>query len=394
MPVSIKMKQVSYKTTDGVEYSAPTYTINIFKKDANIMLFYLASFGVNKTLRFFSVDRLINFVSAPTEDSSKLCFAVSSKMYLEVDKYFFEKYSYTKTMVFMLLNVMTNRLTFENLYDNDFWIESIGALGTTNKLNQYEKGLNTLTFFDRIIDDTTKRTLKVHECHKKDIYTILRWLMSNFNELRKKDNLSLDNKRLRCNEYIASLLTKAFSERVNRIISLGNKTTIKNVKEIFRFQGDILLQQLHRSGLLRYDDRVNDQDFWGKLKVTSKGPNSLGGTNENNIAAKYRGVHTSFIGRLDLNVCGTSDPGTSALLTPFCETHGLYFNADMEPEGFKYKFDKDLHNWDDPRNIGLRFENEDGYYKFCNVIENTNFVEREYDETHKEKPYLIEITFD
>lgn len=205
MPVSIKMKQASYKTIDGVEYLAPTYTINIFKKDANIMLFYLASFGIEKTLRFFSVDKLVKFVSSVEENSDdKLYFAISSKMYLEVNRYFFDKYSYTKTIVFMLLNVMTNRLTFDTLYDNDFWIESIGALGTTNKLNQYEKGLNTLTFFDRIIDDTTKRTLKVHDCHKKDIYTILRWLMSNFNELRKKDNLSLDNKRLRCNESIGS----------------------------------------------------------------------------------------------------------------------------------------------------------------------------------------------
>ena len=142
----------------------------------------------------------------------------------------------------------------------------------------------------------------------------------------------------------------------------------------------ILIQQLHRSGLLRYDDRVNDQDFWGKLKLTTKGPNSLGGNNENNIAVKYRGIHSSFLGRLDINVCGTSDPGTSALLTPFCETHGLYFNPVMEPEGFKYNFDKDIYDWNNPNNIGLKFNNEDEYYKYCNSTENKIFVERVYEE--------------
>jgi len=393
MPVSLKMKQATYKTTNGVEYTAPTYLFNIFRKDANIMLFYLATYGIDKTLKFFSVDKIIKFVSSPTDDPDNICFSISSKMFLEVNKYFFEKYTYTKTITFMLLNVMTNRLTFESLYDKDFWIESIGALGTTNKLNQYEKGLNTLTFFDRIIDDTTKKILKVHDCHKKDIYTILRWMIANFNELKKKDNLSLDNKRLRCNEYIASLLTKTFSERVNRIISLGNKATLKNIKEIFRFNGDILIQQLHKSGLLRYDDRVNDQDFWGKLRVTFKGPNSLGGSNENNIAAKYRGIDSSFIGRLDINVCGTSDPGTSALLTPFCDTDGLYFNGAMEPEGFKYNFDKDVNDWDNPNNIGLKFMDEDGYYKYCDAVENKVLVERVYDETHKPSPYIIDIKF-
>ena len=44
-------------------------------------------------------------------------------------------------------------------------------------------------------------------------------------------------KRLRCNEYIASLLTKEFSRRLNRIISLGDKATIDNIQEMFRFPG-------------------------------------------------------------------------------------------------------------------------------------------------------------
>jgi hypothetical protein len=84
-------------------------------------------------------------------------------------------------------------------------------------------------------------------------------------------------------------------------------------------------------------------DFFSKIRVTLKGPNSLGGTNENNISAKYRGVDPSYIGRIDLNVCGTSDPGTGAVLTPACKTDGLYFNAEHEPEDFKYELDKDIY---------------------------------------------------
>lgn len=45
-------------------------------------------------------------------------------------------------------------------------------------------------------------------------------------------------------------------------------------------------------------------DFFLKLKLTSKGPNSLGNKNDNNISAKYRSIHPSYIGRIDLNVCG------------------------------------------------------------------------------------------
>ena len=35
-------------------------------------------------------------------------------------------------------------------------------------------------------------------------------------------------------------------------------------------------------------------------------------------------------------------PGTSAVLTPFCKTDGLYFNGNNDPEDFKYIYDKDI----------------------------------------------------
>lgn len=40
----------------------------------------------------------------------------------------------------------------------------------------------------------------------------------------------------------------------------------------------------------------------------------------------------------------TSDPGTGAVLTPACKTHGLYFNDSNEPENFKYLYDKDVYD--------------------------------------------------
>ena len=96
-----------------------------------------------------------------------------------------------------------------------------------------------------IIKETTKKVLKVPDYHSEDIYALLRWIMEEFNELRLKDNLDLGNKRLRCNEYIASLLTKEFSRRLNRIISMRDKVTIENIKELFKFGGDIMIQKMH-----------------------------------------------------------------------------------------------------------------------------------------------------
>ena len=404
MPVVLKVAHLmnttshTSKSTEGDVYTAPTYTINIFGKDTDILLFYLAKFGLYRTLKYFSVDKVMCFTDTIDDEEKFVYFSINSKMYLKINNHLFQKYQYVKTIAFMLLSIIPSRATFDDLDNKGYWIDIIGVMGTTNKLVQFEKGLNTLIFFDRIIDDTIKRILKVHKINKLNIYSVLRWMIQNFVELKKKDNLNFDNKRLRCNEYIAALLVRTLNERVNRIIALGSKVTMNNIKEIFKFPGDIIVSQLHNSGLLRYDDRVNDMDYFTKLRVTMKGPNSLGANNENNIATKYRGLDPSMIGRLDLNVVGTSDPGTSAVLVPTCKTKGLYFDEKNEPEDFKFEFDKYLNSYinteKDCLNISPTFESVESYY---DLIDHCNTLNKTFDIQYyvsDDTMYTIEINVD
>jgi hypothetical protein len=342
MPVSIKRDIKTFSDIEGKEYTAPTYVIYVFRKEVDILLFYFVKYGMEKTLKFFSVDKLIKFVEKPDKNSTEIYFQINSKIFLEVNRNFFLEHQYVQSIVFMLLSTMNNRVGFGSLEDKIFWIEKIGSLFSTNQYNYHEKGTNTMTFFDRMLDETTRRILKIDNEHKRNIYTIVRWLIQNFNELKNKDNLDLDNKRLRCNEFVASLLTKEFSAKLNRIISLGSKVTIDRIEEIFKFSGDILLTQLFRSNLLRYDDIVNDMNFWNWFRFTLRGPNSVGNRNQNNISVKMRGMHPSYLGRVDIAVIGNSEPGLSSIVTPFCETTGLFFSDKEEPQAFKEWFDYNI----------------------------------------------------
>lgn len=211
----------------------------------------------------------------------------------------------------------------------------------------------------------------LNDYNKDDIYALLRWIMQNFNELRMKDNLSLDNKRLRCNEYIASLLTQEFSKRLNRIITLGAKATMQDFCDCFKFSGEILIQKMHSSGILRFDDTINDLDFFSRFKYTTKGPHSLGGKNSNNISIRYRGIHPSFLGNIDLLVCGNSDPGTSGILSPFGKIDGLYFNNSREPDEYLYEFKKDISRImeaEDVEYIEIKTEDKESYYKLLDEL--------------------------
>lgn len=228
----------------GKSYTLPVYYIYVFRKEVPLILFYLSR-GMAETLDFLGVAQVIDFVEkipdGVGENDREIYFQISNKCYLRCNRELFEKYPYVQSIVGGILTVSTNRMKIEQLEDRKQWIKKIA-----NPAN-YDKGKDTLKFFNRLLDRTTQNVIKVNGYHKYDIYTLLRWMTQEYNELRLKDNMDLQNKRLRCNEYIASLLTKEFSRRLNRIISLGDKATIDTYKDLLKFPGDMHKTLLHVS---------------------------------------------------------------------------------------------------------------------------------------------------
>ena len=53
-----------------------------------------------------------------------------------------------------------------------------------------------------------------------------------------------------------AMAVKKLGESINRILALGNKVKMKQVRDIFKFPGTIILQLLHSNSLLKYDDQT------------------------------------------------------------------------------------------------------------------------------------------
>lgn len=357
---AVKENKIDVISMDKEHFTLPVYFIFVFRKEVPAILFYLKD-GIDECLSFLNVEHAINVLpDLPYgTDARYIYFQLSSKCYLEVNRELFLKYPFIQSVVGGLIHITTNRVTIESLNDPKIWIKKIS--GTNN----YEKGCDILNFFNRLLDETTKKILKIEGYHRQDIYTLLRWIMQEYTDLRLKDNMDLKNKRLRCNELVSALLNKYFSDRLYRIISLGEKATIDNFKEIFKFPGDILIQIMHSSGILRFDESVNDMNFFTKFKYTQKGPNSMGRKNSNNVAKKYRDIHPSYVGYIDCFVCGNSDPGLSGVLSPFCDLKDFYFDPSNEKDNFMYLLQQDLERI--AKENGIKYikmdcETEQGFY--------------------------------
>ena len=369
MPVDVRRIPKVVQDIDGVEYKLPLYTVVVVNRTIPAMLFYMSK-GIKYALDYLNLDGIIEFIDKiENKDDSKIYFQLSNSCYMQVDREIFDKYTFVKSVVMGIIHISSNRVNLANLNDKAYWIKKLA-----NPAN-YEKGLTVLKYFDRLVDVTTSNILKIPEYYKGGSYSVVKWVMQHFNELRLKDNNDINNKRLRCNETISALLTTKFSERLKRVISLGEKANADNYLEIFRFPGDILIQQMQSSGILRYDDEVNDMSIWSKLKETTKGPHAMGEKNSNGVGIKVRDIHPSMLGNIDIIVCGNSDPGTSRTLSPFAKIQGLHFDASIEPSDFYYKISKEVNDKckrNGDISVMVEFDNPTDFYKYISELEKFN----------------------
>lgn len=264
MPFAIKRYKEEVETTTGQVFSVPRYTIELFKKDIDVMLIYAAAGGMDWALQFALEAPYVIMDFCESEDPTSLTdiyFRISNSLYLRVDKRMFDDFIYVRSIVGSIMYLSNSRMKMDALNDIEVWLKKLGD-------NNPDKGRGLLTRAARLLDNTTERILRLDDYHKHSVTTLTRWMCEEYNDLRFKDNMDLNNKRLRSSEIFSAMFTLSLSTRLNRLMSMGKKATMENYVEVFAFSGDILVQIINTSGIQRYNDVINDCDFFSKFKYT------------------------------------------------------------------------------------------------------------------------------
>lgn len=233
MPFAVRRYTIDVEDTQKNKYTLPYYTIELFKKDIEVMLLY-ATDGLNAAIQFALEYPYVVMDLVEEEDPDNLTdiyFPISAKLFLRVNRELFENFVYVRSVVGGILRISTNRLTLSKVDNKEIWLKKLGGGNSV-------KGENLLRSAKRLLDATTGQILKMDIYNKCDVMSLTRWMCQEYNDLRMKDNMDLANKRLRSNEIISSLLTQDFSNRLNRLMSFGKKATIDNYRELFSFPGD------------------------------------------------------------------------------------------------------------------------------------------------------------
>lgn len=318
------------------------------------LLLFLAKMGMKKTIDFFGMTDIIKVKRSYTKaDEKKYYIFECNDVYFLAKQEIFDTCELVKNFICMtsFLQHRDFPVTWDVLEDTNYWTCRIGYIGSAkskNLMSFYEKGRSTIHHVERTLSQLTKESLRLPEVYKENGYKIIYWMITNFDALKQRVNIDMKNKRIRKNEAIVdATLGRKISENISKLIERKSKSkmnTMDTLLELFNFNSDIILTGMRNmNDMIKSDDASNDMAFLNDMAYTCKGYQSLGEGNSKMIADKYRYLHPSMVGVVDLFTTSNSDCGMSGAIVPFVKLYdGFFFTPDHEPCHARYEFEKEL----------------------------------------------------
>lgn len=360
-PYSYAMDTTS-KRKGAAKAKNATKTRNKF---INPYIIFAAKMGLRGAIKFLAIERMVTIVQEDEpEYHDQYIYIPFNNLFIRASKECLDN-DLMVSLIGMITQVTTEEfpVTWDILDDTAYWTSRIGIVGTKHDKplpDFYNKGITTIMMIERLLDNMTIRNLRLPEAHKRNIYEILRWMIMQFDELKVKENIDLDNKRVRKAEYIVkATLGRKINDNINRVIthrSDSRANTIDTLLEIFNFGDDIILNGMRNiNDLIKMDDITNDLTILEDLAYSSKGPEALGDGSSKNVMVKMRDVHPSFMGKVDCECTSNSDVGMSGgSFVPYVKTYdGFYFTPEREPQSKMFDINVDFKDLADEKDVTI-----------------------------------------
>ena len=268
------------------------YNSIIFNNVVNAMFYLLAHFGLYGLAQFLEID-CISITSQPIIAEDILCFEKKG-IYISCPKICFQDHM-VQAMIATIYTGINKDTEINDLFDIRYWMKNLGG---AFKSATIEKGLFVLDSVDGIYDNITKNDLHLPDEDKENIYTIIRWLLREFSNLRTKENVDVRTKRIRIADYVIAVYAAKLSKGIYRISDQGSRVTLRKVIQAIYTQPMYILNNISTmSNLVAYRDMVNDNDATVALKYTYKGISGLGEDGAS-VQPIYRYVDPSHVGIL------------------------------------------------------------------------------------------------
>lgn len=337
MPIRIYRNVFEDTDDNGEVIKFTVYVSRIFNKNIPVIEYIFAKFGLYGGLEFLGISGSI-FITEYEDEYLANCntyFFERMGIFIYVPKELFDQntvvqcavMTIVKNLSYYVINKQIKDICYSSIKKPEYWLKGLALRFNSKPLA--EKGLSILDSLESIYDIETRNTIRLDPSDKENVYTILRWLIREFQTLRLKDNADISTKKVRLT-YISSYYTFKVSKGIYRACDNKGSITVDQIKRYIRVEPDFLLNAITKDKLVPYRTTVNDNDALTALKFSFKGKSGLGEQANSTIPDSYRQLHPSSLTRIDPDTSSASDPGLTGILCPMTKL----YNTSFAPEDY------------------------------------------------------------
>lgn len=359
LPVDIKYEPATETSIDGYIIDSKIGWVKVFTSMEPILSCFMHVAAPLSYLNVFPIVQFCDHISDDKDEYEYFKPIDSLDLYVKGYRKGIEEFDYVKSIILMSVYIIRKHKpeTFDDLMDPVWW---------TYQLSYYDgmvehRGACYQMHVARMLDTISAQILPIPEVDKRDMLSLLRYVLQT--DFTGVNIYSFENKRIRLNEVISTIVTAEVSEKLKGMFKFGTLLKMKDMESYLKFRPNVILNKIHSLGTIHVIDFANDLDYFQFLRFTKRGPNSLGRMDKNKIKKSHRQLHPSEIGVIDLQEYG-KDVGQSGMLSPYADTNILYDTNKNKYPSIKFELYKFIQK---------HFENPTLTFN-CNTVEEYNAI--------------------
>ena len=347
----IKMQRfrTSIHDVNNNHYSVNAFSLKFNSKINKVpfVLFYFATFGFYRSLKYFGLDNPVVgvkvFSEMPTDEAwlKYFIFFKFGNLYLSVRRTTFIQEPSVRDLIATILSIKKKRsISAETVCNVDYWTMCLGGFLSQN--NTLSSGVSLKATFHNSLDPRTSEIIEMFIGKKlRTIYSVVRWMFVDYSINISKD-MSMTNKRIRLSEYVIDPLKQLMKKKIYQYSrTRGGYRDIKRLEDVFKISPFIILDAIigkSNGGLNtgKFSNAVNDLSILHSItKATQSGPGAPGSGKGSYMPKEFKKLHISMVGRTDIISTGVNNVGSTMNLLPNCKIDPISF-------GFKRIFENNM----------------------------------------------------
>lgn len=268
LPVVISYEEASFVSMSGVVITSKVGMVKIFTTMEPILSCFM---HVPAVLSYLEVFPILQFTDHILEDKDMYEYFQPMEdvdgVYIKAYKKGLDKFEYVRNILVMAMKLIQSHHpnNIEELRDPQWWVY---------KLSYYDgqvdhRGACHQMHVARMLDTISAQVLPIPEIDKRIMISLLKYILQT--EFDDMNFFSFENKRLRRNEVISTIITAMVSDKLKKMFRFGALAMMSDIEDCFKFSPDSILSKMYGLGTVHSIDFANDLDYPHLFGYTRKG---------------------------------------------------------------------------------------------------------------------------